>query len=101
MSKTTSSATATAAPSNRSTFTQAIADAFLAQPLTWIGGLRLSQIGGRYGWRARISDVRQRFGMVIECRRSRTTDGIPVSEFRYVPPTPMNLHITKTAHRGA
>lgn len=61
-----------------------------ARPNTWIDGLEIAMVGGRYAWRSRLSDLRQK-GHVIEnrTRRVKTLTGqtVTISEYRYRPPS--------------
>lgn len=61
---------------------------FLAHQNVWIDGAELALIGGRYAWRTRVSDARQR-GYAIENRKRtvQTASGstVTVSEYRYRP----------------
>lgn len=72
-------------------FTQRVADHFVAHPGQWIDGEALRLVGGRAGYRTRISDARRQFGMDIRNRlkRQRLHDGsqFVVSEYQYRPPT--------------
>jgi len=65
--------------------------AFLRQhPNRWIVATSFESVGGRQGWRTRLSDCR-RLGMQIEnrVRMVRLEDGssYKLSEYRYVPPS--------------
>lgn len=75
-------------------FTDRVACYFTAWPNRWIESTALEAIGGRCGWRTRVSDVRQR-GMVIENRQRtvKRADGsrFVISEYRYSPPVPARL----------
>jgi hypothetical protein len=65
--------------------------AFLrTRPNQWIDGRTLANVGGIYGWRTRLSDVRRPpFAMRIENRQRRVErpDGrrLTISEYRYAP----------------
>jgi hypothetical protein len=58
---------------------------FLSHQNVWIDGAELALIGGRYAWRTRVSDARQR-GYAIENRKRtvQTASGsnVVVSEYR-------------------
>lgn len=76
-------------------FTQHVADYFKARPMEWISAVALESVGGRQGWRTRVSDCRLELGMAIENRVTRLTDseGKPwtLSEYRYVPDPPADV----------
>ena len=76
------------------TLNEQLAHYFVAHPLTWIDGVKLEQIAGRYAWRSRVSDLRKPpFDMTIENRQRRITPPkdrpllkpYTVSEYRFVP----------------
>lgn len=58
---------------------------FRAFPNQWLEASRFERVGGRQAWRTRIAECRTKRGMVIENRTWRTTSGVVVSEYRYVP----------------
>jgi hypothetical protein len=59
--------------------------AFLrSRPGVWLDGRELATVGGAYGWRTRISDLRRPpYNMNIE-NRLRRERGFVVSEYRLV-----------------
>ena len=67
------------------TYRDAVAEYFADRPGQWIDGMVLSQVGGCYAWRSRVSDARQT-GMTI-LNRQRKVGRRTVSEYCYVVPT--------------
>jgi hypothetical protein len=63
--------------------TIAVRTLFMTFPNTWIISDRLAAVGGKNGWRTRVSDCRVKHGMTIE-NRCRLEDGVTISEYRYV-----------------
>ena len=57
--------------SARVTLADRLADYFKARPNVWIDGMQLASVAGSYAWRSRCSDIRRKFGMVIENRQRR------------------------------
>lgn len=77
----------------RDTFNRRVEVLFRSRPGEWIDGRELAAVGGAYGWRTRVSDVR-RSGLNItnRVRRVKTPTGeFVVSEYKYQPPTPTDL----------
>ena len=72
---------------NKLTYTDRLQSYFEAHPQQWIDGLTLSERGGSYGWRSRVSDVRKR-GLAIKNRQRSLSSGRIISEYKYVPPEP-------------
>lgn len=70
--------------SDERTYRDAVAAHFRAHPYEWLDGLTLSQYGGAYAWRTRVSNCRTDLGMNIE-NRVRQNGRRKVSEYRYVP----------------
>jgi hypothetical protein len=71
-------------------FRDRVADLFRAHPNEWLPATAFEAVGGRQGWRTRISDCRTQLGMTIEnrVRRLRRFNGpgcYLVSEYRYLP----------------
>lgn len=64
-------------------FKQRVADFLKARPGVWIPAIEFEAIGGRQGWRTRISDCR-RSGMCIE-NRLRKVGTVTYSEYRFWP----------------
>lgn len=64
------------------TMTQRVKALFEAHPDLWIDASDLMTVGGKCGWRTRVSDCRTQHGMVIENRTIRHR-GYTVSEYRY------------------
>ena len=62
-----------------------LADHFRAHAGCWIDGRVLSQLGGAYAWRTRVSDCRVQLHMAIENQQRTVGGGVKVSEYRYVP----------------
>jgi hypothetical protein len=58
-----------------------------AHPGQWVDGMTLSELGGCYAWRSRVSDARRELGMTIENRQRRMGRRV-ISEYRFVPPSP-------------
>lgn len=75
-------------PLSKDTLLDAVADLFRAHPNKWIDAHELQRVGGAFAWRTRVSDVRKRYGWVIENRTSRGKDAAghvwTVSEYRRV-----------------
>lgn len=81
-------------------FRDKVATLFKSNPMQWIDGLEIAEIGGAYASRTRISECRKQLGMRIENRQRkvRIDYGEPdeihlsrnkfciVSEYRYLPP---------------
>jgi hypothetical protein len=64
--------------------TAQLAAYFKARPGQWIDGRELAAHFGYAGWRTRISNCRQQYGMAIE--NHVTVEGrFKVSRYRYVP----------------
>ena len=59
------------AKASTGTLTEKLAAFFRAHPSQWIDGMQLAAVAGSYAWRSRCSDVRVKFGMVIENRQRR------------------------------
>ena len=72
---------------NKLTYTDRLQSYFESHPQQWIDGLTLSEHGGAYGWRSRVSDVRKRGLTIINHQRSLSSGRI-ISEYKYVPPEP-------------
>lgn len=74
---------------SRETFDDRVEALFRRHPGEWIDSTRLEAIGGRCGWRTRVSTVRRTRGLTIENRTRRVPrpDGshYVASEYRYVP----------------
>ncbi len=73
------------------TLTDQMAAYFRAHPHRWIHWDRLIAIGGRGGWRTRVSECRAELGMAIEKprvreRRSPSGKKYRVVFYRYAPP---------------
>jgi hypothetical protein len=66
------------------TLTERVAQLFQHHPGEWIDARAILAIGGFGGWRTRISNCRQQFGMVIE-NRTYKANGLTYSEYRFVP----------------
>lgn len=64
------------------TFTDQLAAYFRERPNVWIDGRDL-EFAGRYAWRSRVSDCRQRFGMQIDNRQRKDDAGFTISEYRF------------------
>jgi hypothetical protein len=69
-----------------------MAAAFRARPGAWIHWDRLIAIGGRGGWRTRVSECRTQLGMNVlppKVKRLKTATGrkYTVVFYRYVPST--------------
>lgn len=75
--------------SKQSTYRDRVAQYFREHAGRWIDGLALEQIGGRYAWRSRISDCRTHLRMDIRNRQREAQDGATISEYCYLPPTPV------------
>ena len=79
------------ARSERVSLAAKLAAFFRERPGVWVDGRWLAAVAGAYGWRSRVSNLRQPpYRMVIENRQRRETridDGClyTVSEYRYVP----------------
>ena len=78
------------APAAPLSLCERLARHFRARPGVWIDGRALATIGGSYGWRTRLSELRfPPFGMTIENRLRRVADAhgrrVTVSEYRHVP----------------
>jgi len=67
------------------TYRDKVAAYFKAHPVEWIDGMVLSQLGGVYAWRTRVSECRTQLQMPIDNRICRTEGGMKVSQYRYVP----------------
>lgn len=74
------------------TFRDRLADFLRAHADRWIDGRQLAQIAGAYAWRTRLSDCRLQLGMAIE-NRVRREGHVKVSEYRYVPPAPVQAQL--------
>ena len=68
------------------TRTERLADYLAQRANTWVDGIELSTVGGRYGWRSRVSDARRKLGLRID-NRQRKVGSRTVSEYRLVTPT--------------
>lgn len=68
--------------SSPDTYRDRVADYFRSHAGQWVDGMTLSQCGGCYGWRTRISECRK-LGLTIE-NRQRKVGRRTVSEYRYV-----------------
>lgn len=73
------------------TFTERVADLFRSYPHAWIDGNVIAKVGGCYAYRTRISECRTLLGMRIENRVRKTTNGVRVSEYRYIPTLDMRV----------
>lgn len=65
---------------------QRVEDLFRARPGEWIDGREIARVGGFYGWRTRLSELRRRgMNIVNRERRIETPDGRTVtrSEYRF------------------
>jgi len=72
----------------RSTYLERTAEYFKAHPRVSISCYVLEKIGGRNGWRTRVSECRTRLGMRISApthTRDKQT-GVRTSFYRYDPP---------------
>ena len=71
--------------------TERLARFFRERPNQWVDARSLFAHGGSMGWRSRLSDCRQRYGMTIRNRQRRqrvehpTPHSITISEYRYEP----------------
>jgi len=76
-------------PRSRITHVEALAQFLRRQPNIWVDGREFGAIGGCYGWRTRLSDLRRPpFNMRIANRQRRVrVDGreFIVSEYRFEP----------------
>ena len=69
----------------RESLTDRVEAWFLAHPREWIRAIDLEPIGGRQGWRTRVSESRRRLkarGYTIENRIRKDSDGLICSEYR-------------------
>lgn len=63
------------------TLTLKVARYFRSKRYTWIRAEALMRIGGRCGWRTRVSDARRRYRLPIQ-NRVRQVGKYRVSEYR-------------------
>lgn len=80
---------------HEATYTERVANLFRRWPNIWISAIEIENVGGRQGWRTRVSECRRQRGMTIENRQRwvpRHLDrgglevaGYRLSEYRWVP----------------
>ena len=71
-----------------STFRDDLAAYLRARSGEWLDGMELAHVGGCYAYRTRLSECRTQLGMTIE-NRQRKVGQVTVSEYRFVPPRPV------------
>lgn len=80
------------------TFRDRVADFFKAHP-HWIAATSFEAVGGRQGWRTRISECR-RLGMHIDNRvrlvKNEQGQSFRLSEYRFLPAEPVEEPIPQT-----
>jgi hypothetical protein len=74
------------------TYRDIVALHFRSHPGWWIDGMTLAALGGAYAWRSRVSDCRTQLHMTIE-NRQRKVGRRTVSEYRYLPPAPVQISL--------
>lgn len=76
---------------DRQSFTASVAALFREWPNTWIHSDELARRGGKNGWRTRVSNCRQLYGMTIENKVVRDAKGVATSFYRYRPASLLEL----------
>lgn len=88
----------------RTSLRDAVAAYFTAHPHVWIYMTQLEEVGGRGGWRTRISDCRLELHMDIQNKQTRDVrvDGsiLVRSFYRYTPPPVIPQSSTPAQQQG-
>jgi hypothetical protein len=73
-------------------YLERVADYFKSRPGQSISCYELEKIGGRNGWRTRVSECRTRLGMRIgqPTHKRDPQTGVRTSFYRYDPPQPVS-----------